>query len=306
MNMLTDPMRFGSGQAVARIEDEGLLRGQGKFTDDVRPANQAQLVFMRSPYPHANITAIDASQARAMPGVLLVLTGADLVAAGVKPLAGAGGFKRPDGSPCASPDRRALAHERVRFVGEAVAAVVATTLQQAKDAAEAIQVDYHDLPMAVAMDDALAPGAPALCEAAPDNICAESRYGDAPACASAFAQAAHVVALAITNQRLAAVTLEPRTVLAEFDAASQRLTLRMCSQMPTGARAAVCDALGLQTEQVRVLVGDVGGGFGMKTGAYPEDVVTAYCARALQSPVKWVAERGEEFLSTTHGRDVQS
>jgi carbon-monoxide dehydrogenase large subunit len=306
MNTLTNPMRFGSGQAVARIEDEGLLRGQGKFTDDVRPANQAQLVFVRSPYPHANITAIDASAARAMPGVLLVLTGAELVAAGVKPMAGAGGFKRPDGSPCASPARRALAHERVRFVGEPVAAVVAATLQQAKDAAEAIQVDYQDLPMAAAMDDALAPGAPALCEAAPDNICAESRYGDAPACAAAFAQAAHVVALAITNQRLAAVTLEPRTVLAEFDAASQRLTMRMCSQMPTGARAAVCDALGLPTEQVRVLVGDVGGGFGMKTGAYPEDIVAAYCARALQVPVKWAAERGEEFLSTTHGRDVQS
>ena len=298
--------RFGSGQAVRRLEDDALLAGRGQFTDDVSPDGQVRLVFVRSPYPHARIAAIDAAAARAMPGVLQVFTGADLVAAGVKPMAGSVGFKRADGSPSAAPPRHALAHERVRFVGEPVAAVVALTLQQARDAAEAIQIDYDELPMAVDMDDALAAGAPALCLEAPDNIAAETRYGNAEATAVAFASARHVVTLEIINQRLSPLSLEPRSVLAAFDPATRRLTIRVSTQMPSGVRNTVCDALGLAKEEVRVLVGDVGGGFGMKTGAYPEDVAVAFCARALQRPVKWVAERSEEFISSTHGRDLHS
>ncbi|WP_420821422.1 xanthine dehydrogenase family protein molybdopterin-binding subunit [Rhodoferax sediminis] len=306
VNNDTNPTRFGSGQAVRRLEDEGLLTGKGSYADDLMPANQAYLCFVRSPYPHARIASTDVAAAQGMPGVLLVLTGADLVAAGVKPIPGVAGFVRADGSAGATPPRRALAHERVRFVGEAVAAVVAQTLQQARDAAEAIVVDFEELPMVVNLADATAPGAPVLCDAAPDNISAEMRHGDANATAAAFARAAHVVALDVTNQRVAALTLEPRTVLASFDKASGRLTIHLSTQMPSGARDTVSDALGLPHEQVRVVVGDVGGGFGMKTGAYPEDVVAAYSARTLKCAVKWAAERSEEFLSSAHGRDVQS
>jgi carbon-monoxide dehydrogenase large subunit len=300
------PTRFGSGQAVRRLEDDALLAGTGQFTDDVTLPEQVALFFVRSPYPHARIVAVDSAAALAMPGVLKIVTGADLVADGVKPIPGSSGFPRADGSPGVSPVRRVLAHERVRFVGEAVAAVVAQTLQQARDAAEAVLVDYDELPMVVDMQDATAPGAPALVPEAPDNIACETRYGSVEATAAAFAGARHVVALDIVNQRLHALSLEPRSVLAAFDKASQRLTIRMSTQMPTGVRNSVCDALGMAPEQVRVVVGDVGGGFGMKTGVYPEDIAAAYCARALQRPVKWVAERSEEFISAYHGRDVAS
>ena len=306
--------RFGSGQAVRRLEDDALLAGRGRFTDDfmgeagVHPQAEAQsrLVFVRSPHPHARIASINAAPARAMPGVLHVVTGADLVAAGVKPLAGSAGFKRADDTPSAAPPRRALAHERVRFVGEPVAAVVALTLQQARDAAEAIEIEYEELPMAVDMDAAMAAGATPLCPEAPDNIAAETRYGSKEKAAAAFAGARHVVKLEIVNQRLSPLSLEPRSVLAAFDTATGRLTIRMSTQMPSGVRNTVCESMGLAKEAVRVLVGDVGGGFGMKTGAYPEDVAVAFCAHALKRPVKWVAERSEEFISSTHGRDLHS
>jgi carbon-monoxide dehydrogenase large subunit len=300
------PGRFGSGQSVRRLEDDALLAGAGQFTDDVSAPEQACLFFVRSPYPHARILSVDTQAAQAMPGVLFVVSGAELAAAGVKPMPGSSGFKRADGSASVSPPRHVLAHERVRFVGEAVVAVVAQTLQQARDAAEAVMVDYEELPMVVDLNDATAPVAPALDAAAPDNIACETRYGSAEATAAAFARARHVVKLDIVNQRLHALSLEPRSVLAAFDRDSQRLTIRMSTQMPTGVRSSVCDALGLPQDQVRVVVGDVGGGFGMKTSAYPEDIAAAHCARVLQRPVKWVADRSEEFVSAYHGRDLQS
>lgn len=300
------PGRFGSGQSVRRLEDDALLAGAGQFTDDVSAPEQACLFFVRSPYPHARILSVDTQAAQAMPGVLYVVSGAELAAAGVKPMPGSSGFKRADGSASVSPPRHVLAHERVRFVGEAVAAVVAQTLQQARDAAEAVMVDYDELPMVVDLNDATAANAPALDPGAPDNIACETRYGSAEATAAAFARARHVVKLDIINQRLHALSLEPRSVLAAFDRDSQRLTIRMSTQMPTGVRNSVCDALGMAPEQVRVVVGDVGGGFGMKTSAYPEDIAAAHCARVLQRPVKWVADRSEEFVSAYHGRDLQS
>jgi carbon-monoxide dehydrogenase large subunit len=298
--------RFGSGQAVRRLEDESLLAGTGRYADDLSLPGQAHLAFVRSPYPHAAIRSVDTDAAAAMPGVLRVITGADLVAAGVKPMPGAAAFKRADGADCATPPRRALAHERARFVGEPVAAVIAETLQQARDAAEAVMVDYDDLPMVVDLTGATAEGAPLLCDEGTGNIAAEVRYGSADATAAAFAQASHVVKLDITNQRVAALTIEPRTVSVDYDAATERFLIRMSTQMPSGVRDAVCNAIGLAKESVRVVVGDVGGGFGMKTGAYPEDIAVAYAAHALQRPVKWVADRSEEFVSTCHGRDVES
>jgi carbon-monoxide dehydrogenase large subunit len=305
MTAALDIGRFGSGRSVRRVEDLALVSGAGCFTDDVAPADLTHLVFVRSTYAHASIKAIDTSAALAMAGVVAVITGADLLAAGVKPMPGPPPvFKRPDGQDAASAARYAIATDRVRFVGEALAAVVATSRDIARAAADAVSVDYDELPAVVEPIAATAPGAPALCDAAPDNICAQMRHGDAAATAAAFAGAAHRVAVDIVNQRLAPTPIEPRTVLAQID--GERLLIRLSSQMPTGVRDGVAAALGMSTEQVRVVVGDVGGGFGMKTGCYPEDVVVAYAARTLHRPVKWRAERIEEFLSAFHGRDVIS
>ncbi|MBD9665763.1 carbon-monoxide dehydrogenase large subunit [Variovorax beijingensis] len=306
--MTTDsiPTRFGSGQAVRRLEDESLLSGAGRYTDDVALPGQTHLVFLRSPYPHARIVSIDTAAAAAMPGVLRVITGAELAEAGVKPMPGAVGFKRADGSDCASPPRLALAHGRARFVGEAVAAVVAETVQQARDAAEAVVVDYEALPMVVDLASATADSAPLLCDEATGNVAAEMRHGSSDAATAAFAKAKHVVALDVVNQRVVALTIEPRSVLAAPDAESGRLTIRMSTQMPSGVRDSICAAIGLAKEKVRVVVGDVGGGFGMKTGAYPEDIAVAFAALQVKRPVKWVADRSEEFLSSAHGRDIEA
>ena len=299
--------RFGSGREVKRIEDAALLAGAGRFADDISAAEQSYLVFLRSPHAHARIVSIDATEALAMPGVIAVLTGADLVAAGVKPLPLAPIFKRPDGSPGATPLRPGLAHEIVRFVGEAVVALVARSREQAKDAVEAIAVEYDELPVVTELTQATAEGAPVLWPAATGNIAAQMVHGDAAATDAAFADAAHVVTLDVVNQRLAPTPLEPRSSLAEYDAASDRLTLRLSTQMPSGARDTLCNAvLGLPIDKVRVVVDDVGGGFGMKTGLYAEDIVIAYLSRHLKRTIKWTAERIEEFLAATHGRDVES
>ncbi|WP_225765999.1 xanthine dehydrogenase family protein molybdopterin-binding subunit [Inquilinus sp. Marseille-Q2685] len=299
--------RFGSGREVRRIEDAGLLAGAGRFSDDISLPGQTYLGFLRSPHPHARIVSIDASEALAMPGVVAVITGADLVADGVKPLPLAPIFKRPDGSPGASPLRPALAREVVRFVGEAVVALVAESRALLKDALDAVVVEYEDLPAVTGLAQAVAPDAPQVWPAATGNVAAQMRHGDAAATEAAFRGATHIVSLDLVNQRLAPTPMEPRSSQAEYDAAADRLTLRLSSQMPSGARDTLCDAvLGIPREKVRVVVDDVGGGFGMKTGLYPEDILVAYAARRLRRPVKWTAERIEEFLAATHGRDIES
>ena len=298
--------RFGSGQAVRRVEDEALLKGEGRFADDVNADGQAALAFLRSPHPHADILSIDTAAAAAMPGVLAVLTGEDLVRAGVKPLPLSADFRRADGSPTATPPRHALALGIVRHVGEAVAAVLAASPREARDAAEAIDVSYAPHPAVVDADAALAAGAPRVAPDAGDNVACEMRHGDARATAKAFAQAAHVVKLDLVNQRVAPCPIEPRAVLAAVDPATRRLTLTVSCQTPTGLRDELAEVLGIAAGSVRVLVGDVGGGFGMKTSLYPEDVVAAHCARAYGRPVKWCAERMEELLAASHGRDVTS
>lgn len=305
MNAPIDATRFGSGQLVRRIEDPALVSGRGQYADDLSLPGQLHLAFLRATYAHARINAIDAESARGMPGVVAVYTGAELVVAGLKPIPGPGGFARPDRQPGASAPRRALAHERVRYVGEPVAAVVADSPAAARAAADAVWVDYEELPAVVDPFDAMQPGAPRLCDQAPDNIAAEMCHGDAAATAAAFAAAAHRVQVEVANQRLAPSPIEPRCVLATVD--DGRLVMRLSSQMPTGVRSGLVDAIpGLTVEQVRVLVGDVGGGFGMKTGIYPEDILVGWAAWTLKRPVKWRAERLEEFLSAVHGRDVTS
>ncbi|HWS74590.1 MAG TPA: molybdopterin cofactor-binding domain-containing protein, partial [Quisquiliibacterium sp.] len=278
--------RFGSGHAVRRIEDPALVRGAGRFADDVTLDGQTHLVFLRSPYAHAKIVSIDASAALEMPGVLAVITGADLVAAGVRPLPVSAGFPRPDGSPGASPPRHPLAHEVARFAGEAVAAIVAETRDQARDARDAVFVEYEDLPSVVDLRDATAEGAPKVWPPIPDNFAAGMRHGDAAKAEAAFAAAAHVVRLELENQRLAPSPMETRGVLASYDAATDRIDIRLSSQMPTAVRNTIADeVLGIPKEKIRVTVGDVGGGFGMKTGVYPEDAVLAWASRSLKRPV---------------------
>ena len=286
-----DTLRFGSGLAVRRVEDPALVRGQGQFTDDVQPAGQLFLRFVRSTVAHARITGLDVDAARALPGVVAVYTGADLEAAGVKPFVFPPAFPRPDGKPMASPTKRVLAVGHVHYVGDPVAMVVAQSRDAARAAADAVMVEYDELPAVVDAVAAAQPGAPAVYAGAADNICAEMRHGDRAATDAAFAQAAHTVSLEIVNQRLAPSPMEPRSVLA-WVADDGRLTLRASSQMPTAVRDGVAGVIpGLSAANVRVLVGDVGGGFGMKTGCYPEDVAVAFAAWTLKRPVKWQAER---------------
>ena len=310
MSTSDNAARYGSGQAVHRIEDRALLTGEGRFTDNVAddPGKEgaATIAFQRSPYAHARIVAIDADAARAMPGVIAVYTGADLVAADVKPMATNAGFKRADGR-SVSPVRHALAHEIVRFVGEAVVAVVAESREAARDAIDSVVVDYDELPAVVDVIAASSGSSAAVAPEAADNVAAEMRHGNADKAAAAFAKAAVRIELDLVNQRLAPAPMEPRSIVASFDAAEERLTVRISNQMPTAVAAGLAASLsGIAQDHVRVLVGDVGGGFGMKTGIYPEDIVVAHAARALKRSVRWQADRSEDFLSASHGRDVTS
>ncbi len=295
--------KFGSGKAVQRVEDDRLLRGQGLYVDDATAAGTRHVCFVRSPYASADILSVDTSAAQQAAGVHLVLTGADLLAAGVPAMAKPINFKRPDGSPLKTPERHLLATTRVRFVGEPVAVVVADSIAQAQAAAELVDVSYEPRPVAADMAQALAPDAPLLADG-PDNICAQTHFGDTAAVNEAFAKAAHVTSLDIQHQRLAAITIEPRNSIATMR--DNRLEFRATSQAPTQMRAALSHHLGLPVEAIRVVVGDVGGGFGMKTATYAEDLLTAYCAHRLGGAVKWVSTRSEDFLTSSHGRGVDT
>jgi carbon-monoxide dehydrogenase large subunit len=298
--------RFGSGRAVRRVEDEALLTGRGQFTDDFTLAGEVVLHVLRSPHAHARIMSIDPGAALRLPGVLAVVTGRDLQQAGVKPLAASGDFRRPDGAPTATPAQSILAIDTVRYVGEPVAAIVAETKHAARDAAEAIDVQYEPLPAVADIADAVAAAAPLVWPAAAGNIACEARHGKRDAVDEAFRKAAHTVALDLVNQRLSPSPIEPRATLAWLDPDTGRLTLRVSCQTPTGLRDELCGVLGLDEASVRVVVGDVGGGFGMKTTMYPEDALAAYATRLTGRPVKWTAERIEEFVAPTQGRDVVS
>ena len=307
MNADDTPSRFGSGRAIPRVEDGELLVGRGRFVDNIVGAGAATLAFQRSPHAHARIVAIDVDAARALPGVLAVYTGAELAAAGIQPMATTPDFRRADGRRTVTPLRRALAHEFARYVGEAVVAVVAESREAARDAIDSVVVEYEELPAVADVVAATAPGAAAVTPDAADNIAAEMSHGDAEKAAALFASAAVRIELDLVNQRVSPVAMEPRSIVARFDAPSGRLTVRISNQMPTAVAAGLAGALpGITQEQIHVLVGDVGGGFGMKTGMYPEDIVVAHAARALGRPVRWQADRSEEFLSGSAGRDVRS
>jgi len=296
-------MKFGIGQAITRREDDRLLNGQGVFADDLTFPNELHLAFVRSPHAHARIKLIDAGEAWHLEGVVAVLTGADLSKDGVGSFPGNPALKNAAGKPMSTPTFYPLATDAVRFVGQPVVAVAATTRAIAQRAAESIFVDYESLDAVVTLDGALAPTAPQLWADAPGNVAAISQWGDAATCDAAFARAHHVTRLALLNQRLAPVTMEPRAGAAVFDEASGRLTMHASSQNPAGFKNSLAAILKLAPESVRVVVGDVGGGFGMKTLTYAEDVVCAYAARKLGRPVRWRATRLDDFQGATHGRD---
>ena len=293
--------RFGASRSQKRIEDDRLLVGKGLYSDDRTFPGQAWLVVVRSPYAHAGIRAMDLSACRKAAGVLAAWSMADLRAAGVKHVPFPPLFKKADGSPMAAPLRTPLAGEKVYYVGQPVAAVVAQTREQAQDAAELVEVEYDDLPCVTGALEAAQAGAPQLFPDAPGNLAAETRYGDAKATDAAFARAAHVTEIELVNQRQNAFALEPRCAIGVLE--NGRATLYTQNQTPTAARDLLAAALGGQPADYRVVNGDIGGGFGMKTGLTNEDVLVCHAARVLACPVKWRGERSEDFLAAHMGRD---
>ncbi|HVV41038.1 MAG TPA: xanthine dehydrogenase family protein molybdopterin-binding subunit [Nitrobacter sp.] len=307
MNILPGNLRFGAGQPVKRLEDQRLITGKGHFIDDKREDGALWLHVLRSPHAHARIKSIETVPAAAMPGVEAVLTGADLIADDIGAIPTLMIFKRPDGSPMTVPPRRLLAHEVVRFAGEPVAAVVALSRVAAQTAAEAIDIDYEVLPAVVDPVAAITPGAPVVWPDAPDNIVGAMSYGDPAAVAAAFAKAAHTVSLDLVSQRLVPSAMEPRSTIAEVEKKTGRLILHVQSQTPGSTRDVLAEAvLKRPKESVRVLVGDIGGGFGQKTNLYPEDGIVAYAAVKLGRKIRWRGDRTDEFVGGTHGRDLTS
>ncbi len=293
---------FGKAQYIKRVEDDRLLTGTGGFTDNLSRPNLAHAVLVRSPHAHAKITRIDTEAARAAPGVIAVFTWADMEKDGVGRFDFPAMFPNADGNKPEMTPRRSLAHEVVRYVGEAVAAVVAESREQAQDAAELVEVDYDALPAVTEIDDALKPGAPLVWQGAPGNLAGFNRFGDAARADEAFRAAAHIVSLDIVHQRLIVNAMEPRAVMAEWE--GDRLIVHIGSQNPSVTRDTLADViLKMPKDKVRVLVRDIGGGFGMKVGIQPDESVAVWAAKVLKRPVKWRAERSEEFQATTAGRD---
>jgi carbon-monoxide dehydrogenase large subunit len=291
--------KFAVGQSVPRVEDPMLLRGKGHYTDDINLPGQAYAVMVRSQNAHGVIRAIDVEAARKMPGVLGVYTGADLK--GYGPLKCGVPFNNRDGSPMKKPVRPALATDKVRYVGDPVAFVVAETVLAAKDAAEAVNIEIEPLAAVTSAEDAARAGAPLLYDDVPGNVSLDYHYGDAEAVKAAFAAAKHVTRLGLVNSRLIVNAMEPRAALASHD--NGRFTLHVGSQGVVGMRANIADALGVTPKDVRILTGQVGGSFGMKAAVFPEYICVLHAARALGRPVKWTEDRSGSFVSDSHGRN---
>ena len=295
--------KFAVGQPVPRNEDPILLRGQGRYSDDLNLTGQAYAVIVRSRYAHGVINAIDTEEALAMPGVLGIYTGPDMTAAGIKPMPFGQAIPTRDGTPMRRPACPVLTSDKVRYVGDPVAIVVAETAVEAKDAAEAVLLDVEPLPAVTRASAAAAHGAPQLHDAVSANVAAEFHYGDTEKVAAAFAAAAHVTRLEIPSNRIVVCPMEPRSALAEYDAGADRWTLRVGCQGVFGLRNGLANVLGVERDKVRVLTGNVGGSFGMKSAVYPEYLALFHAARVLRRPVKWTDERSESFVSDSHGRD---
>jgi carbon-monoxide dehydrogenase large subunit len=296
-----DLNKYGVGQPVRRTEDPVLVQGQGRYTDDVSLPGEAHAVFVRSRHGHGVIKGIDTSAAKAMPGVLAIYTGADLSAYGTMKCAVP--FKNRDGSEMKKPKRVSLMTDKVRFVGDPIAVVVAETLAQAKDAAEAVETDIEPLPSVTRASEAAKPGAPQLYDDVPGNVALDYLYGDPAKVAEAFSKAAHVTKLNLVNSRVVVSAMEPRSAIASYDEASGRFTMHIGCQGAFGMKGQLVDILGVTPDKVHVLTGNVGGSFGMKAAVYPEYVPILHAAKELGRPVKWTADRFESFMSDHHGRD---
>src|SRR5438132_2666672 len=311
MNDYIDPAdlgfdeRFAIGQPVPRSEDPVLLRGEGHYADDISLPGQAYAVMVRSHHAHGAMRQIDTAAARAMPGVLAVYTATDLAAGGIGSLPPRQVMNNRDGTPMLSPVRCALATDKVRHVGEAVAAVIADTVAAAKDAAEAVVVDIEPLPAVSEPALADAPGAPQIYDEVPGNVGLDFHYGDSDQVAAAFAAAAHVTRLDLRNNRIVVNAMEPRSANALYDPERGHWTLHIGCQGVFGFRNYIAQVLGVGRDKVRVLTDRVGGSFGMKQPTYPEHYCLMHAARELGRPVKWTDERSGSFISDTHGRDAR-
>ena len=293
--------RYGVGQPVRRTEDPVLLRGEGRYADDVNEPGQAYAWMVRSAHAHGVLKNIDAKAALAMPGVLAVYTAADLKAYGghkcLPPLV------NRDGTPMKKPERKSLASGKVRYVGDPVACVVAETALQARDAAEAVELDIEPLPAVSTASESAKPGAPQLYDDVPGNVACDYHYGDAEKVEQAFANSFFVSKLNLRNTRVVVAAMEPRAGICAYDKASERFTLTVPGQGVFGQKGQLTEILGVKPEKVRIRSYQVGGSFGMKAAIYPEYVCLAHAARALGRPVKWTDERSGSFVSDHHGRD---
>ena len=294
---------FAIGQSVPRFEDPRLVRGAGHYTDDVQWPDMAYGVVLRAQRAHAKINSIDVAAAKKAPGVLAVITGADWKTAGLGDLPSHGGLKRPDGGPMVKPRYTVLAEDRVRWVGDPVAFVVAETQAQALDAAELIAVEYQDLPAVASTAEAMKPGAAKVYDDCLDNISFMEPIGDKTACDAGFARAAHVVKQRFVINRVTAVTMEPRGAVAHFDKGDGRYIVHTATQRPHAFRAELAAILKTHETNVHVVTGDTGGSFGMKTPIFNEIPLVCHAAKLTGRPVKWISTRTEAFLSDAQGRD---
>ena len=292
--------KFGKSQSVRRTEDLRFLTGQGRYVDDIAPADALHAFFLRSTVAHGAIATLDVDDARAMPGVHMVLTVADLEAAGLNIAMGASLVKNRDGSSGADPVRPVLAKDHVRHVGEAVAMIVADNIAAAKDAAEAVLLEIDDLPVHMA----LAPGGPALHVEAADNLAFDWGMGDEAATQAAIDAAAHVITLNLPDNRIIVNSMEPRGCYAEIT--DGRIHVAFGGQGVWGTKSDLARFLGIDKADIRVTNPDVGGGFGMKGMRYPEYYTVAYAARELGRSVRWMSERTEAMLTDNAGRDLMT
>jgi carbon-monoxide dehydrogenase large subunit len=296
-----NPTRFAVGQAVPRLEDPTLLRGNGIYTDDIDLPGLAWCVMVRSPHAHGRIIGIGRAAAAAMPGVLGVFTGADM--AGYGHLGYTLALLNRDGSPLRNVPRPVLPTDTVRFVGDPVAFVVAETRHEARDAAEAVELDIEPFDAVTDCAAAASLAAPQLYSEAPGNLVLDHHFGDAEAVAQAFAAAAHVVRRRLTSNRIVVCSMEPRGAIGEWDADGGRYVLRLGCQGTFGMRAGIAALMRVPALQVRVLTERVGGSFGMKSSPFPEYACVLHAARRLGRPVKWMNDRSASFLSDAQGRD---
>ena len=294
----------GIGASVRRKEDHRFITGKGRYTDDINRPGQSHAYFLRSPHAHAKIKSLDVREAKSKPGVVAILTGDDIAADKVGGLICGWMIHSKDGTPMKAGAHPALAQGKVRYVGDHVAVVIAETLGEAKDAAEAIRVDYEVLPAEVDTATAQRQGAAVVHDVAPDNTVYRWHLGDKAKTDAAFAAAKHVTKIDLTNNRLAPNPMEPRSAIGEYDSGDGAFTLHTTSQNPHVARLVLSAFIGIAPEnKLRVIAPDVGGGFGSKIFIYAEETVCVWAAKKVGRPVKWTSDRTEAFLSDAHGRD---